>query len=87
MAGKPLYDTGESKLETEQNRVFLTAIMAAEDGVLPLGTHLAAVCFLSPVQEVPANKPNIDRTCCSLAQLQSYSKLLTNLPEDTHSGL
>ena len=49
MAGKPLCDTGESKLGTEQNRVFLTAIMAAEDGVLPFGTHLAAVCFLSPV--------------------------------------
>ena len=41
MAGKPVCDTGESKLETEQNRVFLTAITAAEDGVFPLGTHLA----------------------------------------------
>ena len=58
MAGKPVYDTGQSKLGTEQNDVFLTAIMAAEDGVFPLGTHLAAVCFLSPVQKVSANKPN-----------------------------
>ena len=41
MAGKPVCDTGESKLGTEQNRVFLTAITAAEDGVFPLGTHLA----------------------------------------------
>ena len=58
MAGKPVCDTGESKIGTEQNRVFLTAITAAEDGVFPLGTHLAAVCFLLPVQKVPANKPN-----------------------------
>jgi len=43
---------------TERNRVFLTAVAAAEDGTCPLGTHLAAVCLLSHVWKVPANKPS-----------------------------
>ncbi len=43
---------------TEQNRVFLTAVAAAEDGTCPLRTHLAAVCLLLLVWKVPANKPS-----------------------------
>ena len=43
---------------TEQNQVFLTAVVAAEDGMFPLGTHLAAVRLLSLVRKLPANKPS-----------------------------
>ena len=57
MAGKPVCDTGESKLGTEQNRVFLTAITAAEDGVFPLGTHLAVDYSFVKLQQA-ANKPS-----------------------------
>ena len=58
MAGKPECDTGESKEWDKRNRVFLTAVVAAEDGTCPLETHLAAVCLLSLVRKVPANKPS-----------------------------
>ena len=57
MAGKPEC-AGKSNERDRAERVFLTAVAAAEDGTCPLGTHLAAVCLLSHVWKVPANKPS-----------------------------